>query len=359
MSDASTTAMLEYFRLIAGVPGYFASMFKTGPRNIHNTEKVEIDVVREDEDIAIPVPSINSGYRANEHDKSVNKGYTPPIFKESFGITAWETTKRQPGQSPFEDPDFARAAGNQAFDGVRRLVSKVRRSIELMGSQVMQTGIINLLDDSGAAVYNLDFGMRSSHKITTTAWAADGSTGTPLADISSASQVIRKDGKRRADKLTFGNGAFQRFLANAKVQAQLDKFKFNLGALSPGMRNEDATFYGYIWIDNYQYEIWLLDSYYKHPQTGTLTPYMADNRVVISCSNARMDLSWGRIPRLVPSDARTAQFMPSRLTAVEAGMDVQLYSYIPADGESLVMNLGGRPCTLPTELDSYACLTVF
>lgn len=359
MSDNSTTLMLERFRLEAGVPGYFASMFRTGPRNIHTTEKVEIDVVREDEDIAVPVPNIASGYRANERDKFVNKGYTPPILKESFGITMFDTMKRQPGANPFDNPDFARAAGEQSFDGVRLLTNKVRRTVELMASQVMQTGAITLVDDAGLTVFSLDFGLRSSHKITTTTWAADGSTGTPLADVSSAAQVIRKDGKRRANKLTFGNGAMQRFLANAKVQAALDKFKMNLGALSPGLRNEDSTFYGYIWIDNYQYELWLLDSYYKHPQTGTLTPFMNDNKVVISCSGARMDLSWGLIPRIVPSDARAAQFMPSRLTALDAGMDLQLYSYIPADGESVVMNLGARPCTLPTEIDSYACLTTF
>lgn len=359
MSDNSTTLMLERFRLEAGVPGYFASMFRMGPKSVHTTEKVEIDIIREEEDIAVPVPTINSGYRTNERSKFVNKGYTPPIIKEAFGITMFEALKRQPGANPFENPDFARAAGEQAFDGIRLLTNKTRRTVELMASQVMQTGVINLVDDAGVAVYNLDFGLRSSHKITTTAWAADGSTGTPLADISAAAQVIRKDGKRRANKLTFGNGAMQRFLANAKVQAALDKFKMNLGALSPGFRNEDATFYGYIWIDNYQYELWLLDSYYKHPQTGTLTPYMTDNKVVISTAGARMDLSWGLIPRIVPSDARAQAFLPSRLTASDLGMDLQVYSYIPADGESVVLNLGARPGTTPTEIDSYACLTTF
>lgn len=359
MSDNSTTLLLERFKLEAGVPGYFASKFKTGPRNIHTTEKVEIDILREEEDLAVPVQSITSGYRNNERDKFVNKGFTPPIFKESFGIVAFEQIKRQAGQNPFENPEFARNAGDQAFDGVRLLSNKVRRSLELMGSQVLQTGVISLTDSAGVVIYTLDFGVRSTHKVTTTAWAVDGSTGTPLSDISSLAQVIRKDGKRRPNQITFGNGAMQRFLANTKVQLQLDKFKFNLGALNPGMRNEDATFYGYIWIDNYQYELWLLDSYYRNAQTLTLTPYMADNRVILSTADARLDLSWGLIPRIVPSDARAAQFLPPRMTALDVGLDMQPYSYIPADGESLVMNLGARPLTIPTEIDSFGCLTVF
>lgn len=359
MSDNSTTLLLERFKLEAGTPGFFGSIFKTSPRNVHTTEKVEIDILREDEDIAVPVQSITSSYRDNERDKYVNKGFTPPILKEQFGVVIWEQIKRQAGANPFENPDFARAAGNQAFDGIRLLVNKTRRTVELMGSQVMQTGVISLPDSAGNTVYTLDFGMRSSHKITTTAWAADGSTGTPLADITSAAAVVRTDGKKRSDQLVFGTGAMQRFLANSKVQLQLDKFKFNLGALTPGMRNEDSTFYGYIWIDNYQYEIWLLDSYYKHPQTGTLTPYMSTNKVIVRSSSARMDLSWGLIPRFVPPDARAQQFLPPRLTALDLGMDLQPYSYIPADGESLIVNLGARPLTIPVELDSYACLTVF
>jgi hypothetical protein len=201
--------------------------------------------------------------------------------------------------------------------------------------------------------------MRSAHKVTTTAWAADGATGAPLTDISSLAHTIRKNGKKRVNRLIFGNGAIQRFLANAKVQAQLDKMKFNLGALNPADRNDDATFYGTMWIDNYQYEIWLYDAQYKHPQTGTLTTYIGDNKVILQCSSARADLCFGTIPRLAPADARAAAFLPGRLTAPDVGIDVQPYSYFTADGEQLVINMGTRPLPVPTELDAHGCLTVF
>jgi len=353
--------MLERFKLEVGTPSFFGGIFTTKPKGVHMTEKVEIDIEREEEDIAVPVQHITSSYRDNEFDQAVNKGFTPPIIKEAFGVVIWEQIKRQPGANPFENPDFARNAGERAFNGVRVLANKVRRTVELMGSQVLQTGVINVPDFGGNTAFSLDFGMRSGHKITATTWAANGSTGTPLADISGAAQIVRKDGKKRCNQLVFGTGAMQRFLANPGVQLQLDKFKINLGALTPGMRSEteDATFYGYIWIDQYQYEMWLLDSYYRHPQTGVMTPYMNDNKVIVRSTKARMDLSWGLIPRLVPSDARAQQFLPGRLTALDLGMDLQPYSYIPSDGESLMINMGARPLCIPVEIDSYACLTVF
>jgi len=359
MSGTSTTLMLERFKLEVGVPGYFASMFTTTPKSVHDTEMVEVDILRETEDIAVPVPNINSGYRENQFNKHVNKQFTPAIVKEQIGINGFDLIKRQPGANPFENPDFARTAGEKAFEGIRLLGNKVRRTVELMGSQVMQTGIISIPDAAGVAAYTLDFGMRSAHKVTTTAWAINGSTGTPIPDIDNLAKLIRTNGKRRPNKLTFGNGAIQRFLANTEVQLALDKTKFNLGLLDPALRSEDSTYLGTIWIRNYQYEIWLTDSYYNHPQTGVMTPYMGDNRVIVSTSKAKMTLSWGSIPRIAKPEGQAAQFLPSRLTAMDVGMDMHPFSYISENGESLILNLGGRPLTQPTEIDSYGCLTVF
>lgn len=359
MSSTSTIQMLEQLRVIAGAPMFFASNFKTGPRNIHNTETIELDVVREDEDIAVPVPDITAGYRNNERTKYVNKGFTPPVIKEQITVVVWEQFKRQPGMNPFENPDFARAAGEQVFSGLRLVANKVRRTCELMSSQVMQSGTISIPDAAGATIYTLDFGVRAGHKVTTTAWAADGSTGDPLGDIGALSHVIRKDGKRRPGRLAFGNGAMKRFLKNAAVQTQLDKTKLNLGALDPANRSEDATFYGMIWVENYQYELWLYDAYYKHPQTGTLTPYLGDNKVVMWSPNARMDLSYGLIPKMTTPDARAANFLPPRMSIPEIGIDLQAFSYFTPDGDNLIVTLGARPLTIPTELDSFGCLTVF
>jgi hypothetical protein len=359
MSTTSTTQMIEAFRLEAGAPLFFASNFKTGPRNIHTSELVEIDIIREDEDIAVPVPNITAGYRNNERTKYVNKGFEPAVIKEQLTVVVWEQLKRQAGMNPFESPDFAAAVGEQTLSGIRVVSKKIRRTCELMSAQVMQTGAITIPDSAGATIYSLDFGVRATHKVTTTAWAADGSTGDPLGDIGALSHVIRKDGKRRPGRLAFGNGAMKRFLKNAAVQAQLDKTKLNLGALDPANRSEDATFYGMVWIENYQYELWLYDAYYKHPQTGTLTPYLADNKMVMWSPNARLDMSFGRIPKMAEPEGRAARFLPSRMSIPEIGIDLQSYAYFTPDGDNLVINLSARPLAIPTELDSFGCLTVF
>lgn len=359
MSNSSTKRMLRALEVEAPAPMHLSQDFQCPPENIHDTETVEMDILREDEDIAIPVADITADGRNNERTKYVNKEYTPPILKEQGAITAFEQIKRDAGATPFEDPNFLAKAGKQVMGLFGKLLNKMRRTVELMASQVYQNGAIALLDASGATVASEDFLAKATHLVTvSTTWALDGTTGDPLADIDAVARVCRKDGKRRPDRLRFGNSAMMRFLANAKVQAAFDKMKINLAALNPSLRSDDATFYGKIQINNYEYEIWLYDAYYKHPQTGTLTPYIDDDNVILSSSKARLDLTFGSIPMIAPPDPRTAGLVGGRMSSADARFDFTPNAWFSPDGTRLFVSAGTRPLTIPSEIDSFARLNV-
>lgn len=359
MSDSSTSRMLESLEVASTAPMFLSSQFRSPPENYFNSEKVEMDIIREDEEIAVPVQDITSGARHNENNKYTNKAYTPPIIRERGAIVAWEQLKRQAGQNPFEDPNFARSAGSQARTLLDKLGRKGRRTVELMAAQVFQLGIITLVDSAGATVYTCDFSAKVAHMATvSTSWALDGSTGSPLADISALARVVRRNGKRKPNKLIFGSSAIQRFLANADVQEQLDKTKLNLGVLNPAKRNEDGTYYGTIWIDNYDYEIWLYDGFYKHPQTGTITPYIDDDNVIMTSTGARLDLAFGAVPSFAPPNSGPFTFLNGRMSSPGGQLDMQAISYLTNSGAQLFVEAAMRPLTIPSEIDSFARLNV-
>lgn len=360
MSDRSTNRMIELYMEEADAPMFLSGFFRSPPENFHTTEKVELDIIRDQEDVAVVIQDFSGGARQNENDKYVNKSFTPPIYKEEGTINAFEMIRRQPGQNPFQDPNFGAAATGQAFRVFRRLERKIRRSIELMASQVFQTGILTLVDPNGTTLYTLDFLMKGSHKITTTTWAADGSTGNPLADIKSASRVVRQDGKKNPFRLVFGAGAFQRFLANADVKQRVfNNFTSpNYASLVPEMRGEGATFQGWVNVDNYKFEMWTYDGWFKHPQTGTLTTYVSDASVIM-LAEGRWDLTYGAIPMIVSPEQRALPFLPARMSDSGRGLDLTTNSWITPDGEHLKVSAGTRPLTIPTAIDTYACLTVF
>jgi hypothetical protein len=361
MSDKSTTRLIAPYLEEATAPLFLSSFFQTPQQNFFNSEKVEYDVMRDGEDIAVPIPDTSTDPREIEANKFTNKAVVPPVFDLAGAVAAFETSHRQPGDTPFDNPDFMAHAIAQSMLIGRKAENMIRRSIELECAQVFQTGKISLKDDAGVERFACDFSMKSGHKITTTAWAADGSTGDPLGDLNTAATVVRQDGKRVADVALFGAVAMQRFLANAKVkQVLFNNFTSKeYGGLTPSLKGEDATFIGWVWVGAYRIEIWQYTGFYKDPQSGTLTPYIDDNKVVVMSSKARRDLCFGYLPLIVPPDARAAKFMPPRIQSQSLGLDLSVNAWITPNNKHVKVSFGTRPLAIPTAIDCHAALTVY
>lgn len=359
MSDASTRHMIEMYMEEASAPMFLSGFFQSPPRNFHTSEKVELDVQREEEDVAVVIQDLTVGGRENQSSRYTNKSLTPPIFKEIGTITSFDMIKRRAGQIDFTDPVFAANVMEEAFAIGRKLESKIRRSIEMMASQVLQTGTLTLIDSAGVTLYTLDFLSKSTHKVTvSTTWATNGASGDPLGDLASLATVVRRDGKKNPNKLVFGDSAFQRFLANTDVKARLDNRAMTLGTVSPVSRGEGATFQGWVWIGHYRFEMWTYDGYYKHPQTGTLTNYVDTDNVIMTSDGARLDLSYGAIPTLLPPPAEIASFMPDRMSDSGRGLDLTMNGWVTENREHMKIQVGTRPLTIPTAIDTFACLNV-
>lgn len=362
MSDASTRRMIEAYTDEAPAPMYLSSFFQTPPQNIHNSEEVELDIQRDSEEVAVVIQDISTGARQNADGKFTNKSFKPPLFNEEGTLTSFDLLKRQPGTTPFEDPTFQATAIRKSFGIFRKLSNKVNRAVEQMASQVLQTGELHLFDSAGVELYTLDFQPKSTHFLTVgTAWAADGLTGDPMSDLAALAAVLRKDGRKRPARLTFGTISWQRFMANAKVKAAIASIgmqtMIKLAEPAAEAGPQDATFAGYIVVQNYRFEMWLYDGSYVHPQTGVLTPYVADNKVIMTSPGARLDLSFGGIPRLVAPDPRVLPYLPPRISG--KGFDLSTYSWITPDGQHLKVSAGTRPLAIPTAIDTFGCLAAY
>ena len=103
----------------------------------------------------------------NSEDLYTNKGFKPPIHKEAIPINSYDLIKRMPGDSPFKEPDFRANVITRMFNGMTKVERKIRRSIEVQASQVLQTGQVTLTDYNGNALYTLDYKPKPSHFPTT------------------------------------------------------------------------------------------------------------------------------------------------------------------------------------------------
>lgn len=356
MSGAGTIKLIESYLEQASAPMFLSGFFRSPPENFHTSEEVEFDVQRDDELVAVVIADLTAGPRKNEASVYTSKRLKPPIYDEEIGITAFDMIARQFGQNPFTDPQYAANALRQAFSGFRKVENKIRRAIEWQASQVLQTGKLSLIDKNGIVLYELDFQPKATHiKTVTTTWAANGATGDPLGDLEGLADVVRRDGKRDPFRLVFGKTAWQRFGVNAAVKSQLDLLRSNTIAIAPESRGQGATFQGNVWIGNYRFEMWTYSGYFKHPQTGAITPYVHDEKVIMN-GDGRMDLTFGAIPMIVPPDQRAMPYLPPRIASEGRGLDLTTNAWVSPDGKSVFVSAGTRPLTIPTAIDTFACL---
>ena len=357
MSDETTRRMIEAYRQMGEPTMYFTGMFQTPMINMHTSEEVEIDIVRSDEDISVVVTDISSGYRYNSDDIYTNKSFVPPVHREAAPINAFDLLKRRPGEDPFQSPNFQASATVKAFNVIRKIENKIRRSIELQAAQVLQTGKATLTDFNGTNLYEIDYSPKSTHFPTTSnAW--DGSNADPFSDIDSVAEVIRNDGLADPDMLIMGSRAFEAFIQNSDVRDRLDNRRIEMARIVPMDRmGNGGTFRGTVEIGNYAYEIWTYGGRYKQPNSPRgKVQYMDQSKCIVRASMGRLDGTFGAIPRIVPPESRVLPFIPDRVSDTAGARDMFMNAWVTPDGEQLFVGAGCRPLMIPTAIDTFGCI---
>ncbi len=355
-STRTTVRMIQAYFQESAATMFLSSFFRTPAENFHASEEVEIDIERSDEEIATVITDLSAGGNVNVSDQYTNKRFKPPVYKEIGTLNAYDLMGRNPGDNPFESVEFQVNATKRAFAIFRKLEKKVRRAVELMSSQVLQTAVLTLRDEEGNSAYQLNFSPKSTH-FPTAAIAWNNGSSTKRGDIDALAQVIRTDGLSDPDVLIFGEVAWEQWITDPEILALLDNRRVGVGETKPESRGEGATFQGFMWIGNYRYEMWTYSGRYKDPADGVTKKYLNDEKVIMMASNARMDLTYGSIP-LIQRQGPGLSFLPDRMTSTGEGFGMTTNSWVNNEGTSLNVSAGTRPLTIPTAIDLYGCLDV-
>lgn len=351
MSNADTIRMVNAYFEEVEPTSFLSSFFRLTPNNIYDSEKIEIDIRRNGRSIAIPIADLSVGARSVARDTFTNKEFTPPIYKEKGGLNAFNMVKRQAGQTPFEDPNIQGNAIAEAFGIFRTLESRLRLATELQASQVFASGVVTLINNDGDTVYSIDYQPKSTHFITTgTSWS-----GTPviLADLTGLANVIRADGKSNPDTLVFGTGAWNNFIGDTTIAAILDNRRMQFGGIGAPEKRAGGSFMGTIAIGAYIFNLWLYTGSYDLPSSGADTPFVATDHVLMLSSNARLDATFGSIPKIISPDSRVLPFLPGALSSTSAGLAMSTNAWATADGEQVFVQAGSRPLMIPTAIDTF------
>lgn len=360
MSDSVTKRMLSAYVQMAPPTLFLSGLFQSPAENFYESEEIEIDIVRSQEDISIVIEDLSTGYRMNSEDLYTNKGFKAPVHKEAIPLNSFDLIKRMAGQNPFMSPVFRANIMTRLFNGMAKVERKIRRAIELQAAQVLQTGKVTLTDHSGAKLYNLDYKPKATHFPTAgTAWSQ--AAATPLQDLNTLAEVIRNDGLDNPDQLIMGVGAFMAFIENEHVMKAFDNRRIDVGTISAmQMKGSGGTFRGVVEVGNYRYDIWTYGGRYLDPVTSKAAPFIDNGKVIVRASGGRLDATFGAIPNigvlLGEQATRLLPELPDRMSNTAGGMDLFTNAWLTPDGEQLFGGVGARPLMLPTAIDTFGCL---
>ncbi len=359
MSTEKAVRMLRAYEQIGPVIMFLSGFFRSPPENFYNGEKVEIDIMRSDEDIAIVMTDLSTGYRMNAADVFTNKEFPPPIFKEGIPLNSHDLIKREFGQTPFQNPDYRANVISRFMRGMRKVDAKIRRSIELQCAQVLQTGTVTLSDENGNALYTIDFKPKSAHFPTaSTTWGQVGSD--EIGDLIALDEVIRNNGLQDPGIKLFGASAYEVFLQNSEVKDRINFRRADTIGIIPLTRGQGGHFRGTIDLGNYKSDIWTYGARYKHQQTGVKTQFLDPGKVVSLVPGLRLDATFGAIPNIGRELGITGPGvlpeLPGRFASDASGIDLFTNVWLSPDGEQLFGGVGSRPLMIPTAIDQFGCL---
>ncbi len=253
------------------------------PKKTTADKQLSIEVERNRQLVAVDVNRLDAA--RNTFSKSTEKIFVPPYYNEMFDFTSTERY----------DVTFATIAngGNPNVYDLRALIgsgaayamklkNKIARAKELQRAQVLQTGIVTLVNGD-----SIDFKRQAAslvQKTSTGVWSAV-STADPLGDLKTGCQFLREQGLSIGNvvNVIMGRDAFTNFLANTNVQNQA-KFFNQINRTDIGMPQMDKVtgfvFNGRIATGDYQLNIWTYTGFYESAN-GTKTPYIDPKNVVM------------------------------------------------------------------------------
>lgn len=259
----------------------------------HRTKSFLIDVEKKTRFLAPYVRDEEDG-KTVSRDGYETLTYTPPKVGAKRPITAKDLETRLPGQS-IVDISAETASSESYMSGlVIADMLDLQRSIERREEQqiveILTTGKVQtgVGEDINAPIPTANiFAAASGDKF-------DAVNSKPLEWLRKQSRSkIVLNGGTAARRCIFGGNAWDAFIQNASVQAEMNNRRINLGAVEP---TEDQIFPGVTFqgringIDLYTY-----DEYFWDEKTGSNKPMMPEDRIILIGGDPRFEMHYGAV----------------------------------------------------------------
>lgn len=346
----------------APAPGFLSSFFPVTADSFKNSKKVRWDVDRDEEDIAYPLATEETGSHHNRDDGFDEKTVEPPPYGESFTIAASSLGKKRAlGMTEYDNPNFIQEANERAAYMTRKLQKKYRRGVELQASQILTlVDGLSLVNNANQVTFSLDYAAKATHFPNAgTAWSS-ATFAQMLADLKALAEVIRNNGLSSPRMVIMGTGSFELFRAAGEASSSkaFDNTRSDRGALYPlsNPGTEAGQYRGTIDVGTMKLDIYTYGGRYVHPYSGTKTLYVPDDKVIMLAGDNGFETVFGAVFRFPNGLPTPLPALRARARMVSQGMDIFYNNWVELDGSGVTIELLSRPLLIPKGIDTFGCI---
>lgn len=308
-----TDSMISVFREKIPVMSFLRSFFNV---RTTMTKYVSIEVQRGTETVAVDVIRGANGNR-NKTTLSSLKTFLPPYFDEYFNANELDVYDLAIGAT---SPSMMAQLATESAMELSKLRDKIERAVELQCSQVLETGIITLVNGD-----NIDFKRKAASLVDLGAgnyWTTG--TNSPYTTLENGAKFLRETGKSMGSNFNviLGGEALTAFLENDIVQARADIKNFGLDSISSPIKNvPGGSYHGRVSAGSYTFDLWTYPEVYEDAN-GDIQQYWNPKKICILPEVTGFELAYALVPQLVNGNPQTGpylvqDFIDTRQTAHE------------------------------------------
>jgi hypothetical protein len=266
--------------------------------------------------------------------------YETPEIKPVRVSTVADLDERVLGENSYSRRSAEERLSEIIAQDISDLTNSIVRRIEEMASSLLLNGSISYALDDGT-VESLVYGTITP-TVPATKWDA---TGDPIADLAAACNSIITNSGLLPNVLIMGADVVTAFLANTKVQGQLNTLHLVSGAIQPTAPRGIGTaqYLGALYrpyLSLYSYAEAFEDD------AGVLKQMVPDDTCIVGCSTSPATVSYGSVAQTEQDGTvRTyadVKFIPRRLATPKE--------------DKVEMRITSRPTLVPFDLSGWVVL---
>lgn len=272
---------------------FLRSMFRT---ETSNSKELSIEVQRGFQKVAVDVIR-GTGANRNTFSKSSEKIFVPPFYFEDFNLSELDIYDRLFTESgTIDEVTFTQWMRN-VIGKLQEIIYKIERSYELQCSQVLETGIVTLVNGT-----NIDFKRKAGSLV---AYASGNNfadnANDPIKVLDAAAKFIRQNGKYSGTvfNVIMGEDAFDAFINNTKFTSKADNRTLSLDVVRKELKDSEGAVPQFDVRGAFaRFHIW------TYPQTydtslASNNAYISAKKVIVVPENPNFVLGFGAVPKLM------------------------------------------------------------